>query len=215
MPARSIVSAALAALLIALPAGVLAYQASGIFPAGTWPAKDRNFQAEWYGKQLRAMHEPSLWGASALNGVDGRDRLLILPSFRPAVAIRIDRHKARAAVAEITILDGAGGYEPGVIAAHRSIPVPAEDLRVLDDAIAKAALWQQPTELDDAPDANGNIKICLDGTQLVFEHAAAGHHHLVTRHLQCDANPMLDAVFAAWIATANLQPTDRGGYRLP
>lgn len=103
---------------------------SSYLKAGTFEPPEANtdhdmqaFMEAWYGNQLRAMEEPSLFRPKDIEGFDWRVRVLVLPSFDPGFAIRVEKPIDGAVTSITTVLDGAGGYDPGEIDArmHRTL----------------------------------------------------------------------------------------------
>jgi hypothetical protein len=69
------------------------------------------------------MNEPPMSRPGDMAGYRTRFRLLVLPSFEPAFAYRVDEHSEGRAVLRWVRLDGRGAYAPGRIARHRRRPV--------------------------------------------------------------------------------------------
>lgn len=153
------------------------------FPERTWPcAYDRVRYERWFGKHLRAMGEPVFaeHGGTA-NAEVLKYRLLTLPSFRPATAIRFEvRLQNRRPVEFLKVFvseTGAGGYAPGVRKDFAERRLPPDDATFFMSSIEDVAPEDMPTE---APAAD---VICMDGVQYVFEVLDEyGDHHLVSRH---------------------------------
>ena len=92
-------------------AGLTAPAASDTyFPTDAWPASRANpldqwaFLEGWYGGQLAAMEEDTPWDADVPTELTLR--LLFLPTFSPASALRLSQN---ALSFRFTKLDGAGG----------------------------------------------------------------------------------------------------------
>ena len=83
-----------------------------------------------------------------------------------------------------TLLDGAGGYEPGQIAARTQRELTAVEVLAFIDALKVAQL---PSAQPDAVDEDGNelITVCADGTQIVLELLTPTRRVFVTRH-ECE-----------------------------
>ncbi|HEX5183031.1 MAG TPA: hypothetical protein VFW19_07750 [Allosphingosinicella sp.] len=127
------------------------------------------FHEEWFGGQLRAMHEPPLATAADLGSWSRRFRLLVLPSFRPGLAFRIDEDGKGGARMREVLLDGRGGYEPGAIAKESERSLTSEEVAWIDRAIEAAGLRRLPMQPPQPQVKNGTIMVCADGTMFVFE----------------------------------------------
>ena len=173
---------------------------------GLWKADTQAFYERWFGDQLRAMNERPLWTGDPRTRVD---RLLVLPSFFPSVAVRIER-AAGHATAVTTLLDGAGGYAPGKVAAARTRRVPPDELARFDALLGSTRIGERGTRfVRDGQDA----VICLDGTQYVVERRDAAGHRLVSRH-QCELDDGSRQAIEGLLAVGRVTRGGRGGYRL-
>jgi len=143
---------------------------------------------EWFGSQLAAAREPSLSKAADLGNKSSRFRLLILPSFSPASVYRIDEVRSGEMILTYTLLNGAGGYEPGQIEVRTRRELTANEKRQFSDALDGAKL---PSVQPDAPlttvDEDGNeiIRVCADGTRIVVERLSRNQRAFFTRH-ECE-----------------------------
>ena len=173
---------------------ILALALQGAQPAQAWDyvpdtgwhddAWARSFYERWFGGQLRAMREPPLATGSDLGGFSERLRMLVLPTFRPAYAYRVDFRADGSAALRWARLNGRGGYAPGRLARQRSRALAPHEVRRLKEALAAAALGSLPREEPLAPaDADGteDIGICVDGTGFVFEHLSVDGRHFLSR----------------------------------
>ena len=82
------------------------------WPPGTFAVRDDipdDFVRDWYSTQLCAMGEAPL---APPNDETVRIRFLWLPSFRPAISVRIEHTAGKTNMTAIE-LDGAGGYAAG------------------------------------------------------------------------------------------------------
>jgi hypothetical protein len=131
-----------------------------------------DFVAAWYSGHLRAMGEPSLWQLSRNSKDAIVYRLLWLPSFHHSICVRIDRTPGGPKL-HATVLDGQGGYEPGLVAIERNIVLPEEEWKTLNQLLERAGFWTMPTRLAD----DGGC----DGDQLIVEGVSEGTYHLVDR----------------------------------
>jgi hypothetical protein len=149
----------------------------------------RTFYERWFGDQLRAMGEPPFSGDADLAGYRERFRLLVLPSFWPGYAWRLDVRQDGSAVLRWARLSGRGGYAPGRLVRQGSRPLRAAELRAWRQALTAAALPTLARQIRDegvTTDADGsqNVSICVDAPMFVFEHLAPGRRDYVIR--DCD-----------------------------
>jgi hypothetical protein len=154
-------------------------------PPGIWrDADDAARHEAWYGGQLRAMAEPVLSRREHLSGFRRRFRLLVLPSFHPPYAIRVDQEASGAARVRIVRLTGRGGYAPGEILEQESYRLTADEAAALDRDIAGSGLASAPPRA---------ASPCLDGAHFVFELVDGQANRFVDRH-QCGLNRGLEAL---------------------
>lgn len=159
-------------------------------PDEGWPDQsDSKFYEDWFGKQLAAASEPVLANKQDLGPYANRFRLMVLPSFSHTSVYRIDETDTGAMRLTYTLLDGAGGYEPGRIAVKvQRYLTPGETgafLAVLNEARLPSA--QPEADLRVKVDENGDefITICGDGTQIVVERLSPLQRSFITRH-ECE-----------------------------
>jgi hypothetical protein len=143
-----------------------------------------SFYEGWYGDQLLAMGEPPLATDSDLAGFSERLRLLVLPTFQPGYAYRIDVRPDGSAVLRWARLNGLGGYAPGGLARQGSRLLRPKESRRLKAALEGAALSSLPRDLpirETKPDGTESLRLCIDGTAFVFEHLDAAGRAFVKR----------------------------------
>lgn len=147
-----------------------------VFPSGilTRRPDGAEFLNHWWSGQLVAMEEAAL-APRAGEGIEIY-RMLVVPTFFPSHAVRIEHDGERTRV-EYRKLDGAGGYDPGALAEVRSFEISAEQWADLSAQIAAADFFSSPTDLPNPP-------MVLDGTTWIFEGVRDGRYHVVHRHLQ-------------------------------
>ena len=182
-PSSSSSSSAVASVPPAVHTTVPANVPTAFFPPGTFPASVDKFVSDWYGKQLVAMHEPSLW-ASAVRS-ETVWRFLYLRTWGKPIAVRVtaDGHLFA------TRLGGQGGYDPGTIEAHRERTLGKSDIARIESALDAASFDTAATEGD-----MGN-----DGAQWVIERAKAGQYRLVERW-----SPDVTKTSPAFLAACNV-----------
>src|SRR3954465_12496715 len=127
----------------------------------------RDFYERWFGDQLRAMGEPPLGAPPDLAGFEERFRLLVLPTFSPAFASRIDVGRDGRATLHWADLNGRGGYDPGGLARQGSRALRGSELRRFRSALAAAAMVslrrEQSDEMVNRADGSSTIRMCVDG----------------------------------------------------
>ncbi|QUL38765.1 hypothetical protein [Erythrobacter sp. JK5] len=168
----------------------------------------RDFYEDWFGKQLAAANEKPLVDQADLYSFNSRFRLLVLPSFSPAIVLRSDQGKDGSATITYTRLNGAGGYDPGGIAVTWARELKAPELESLNSRISAANIYDAAQYHNPVAD-DGVITICADGTRYVFEYLSASGRAFATRH-ECDIdeypelNDLLNEVLNL-AATENIQ----------
>jgi hypothetical protein len=144
------------------------------FPAMAFDEREdlSDFTERWYSKHLQAMAEPSLWALSRKDRVPSVYRLLWLPSFHHTVCVRMERSPEGAKL-HAKVLDGMGGYEPGLVAIDRNLELTDEEWNGLEQGMEQAQFWAMPTRY---PDDGG-----CDGDELIVEGIRGGTYHVVDR----------------------------------
>jgi len=169
----------------ALPLAMLAFAvlapAESYVPHDIARVRDQvEFYEHWFGGPLRTMEEPSFSRADSLGEFRRRFRLVVLPSFHPAYAIRIDESRDGSAQVRIARLDQR--REGTRIAESESFVLAAAALQPVDEAIDAAALRSRRGE-----PSSGS---CTDGVTFVFELVDEAGRVFVHRH-QCSLNATL------------------------
>ena len=154
-------------------------------PPDIWrDADDAARREAWYGGQLRAMAEPILRRREDRSGFRRRFRMLVLPSFHPPYAIRVDQETSGTARVRIVRLTGRGGYAPGEILEQESYALTADQAARLDGDIEASGLASAPPRAGAA---------CIDGAHFIFELVDARGNRFVDRH-QCSLNRALETL---------------------
>jgi hypothetical protein len=177
----SVRSLAILALAAAIPA--FAWSSASLRPPNSYfpklafdEEKDASeFSSAWYSSHLRAMGEPSLWALARKNQTASVYRLLWLPSFHHPVCVRISS-TAGGARLHVKVLDGAGGFRPGLVAIERNIMLPEHEWNNLNRYLKQAGFWKMPTR----PEDDLGVE---DGAQLILEGVQAGTYHVVDRQI--------------------------------
>lgn len=187
-------------VLAVLASGSAAHAKADYVPDAGWSDEWHvEFYENWFGKQLRAMREPSFARPlEASSDLETRYRVTVIPTFRPAYAIRVDVKKSGKARVRWTALDGQGGYAPGEVASAGGRGLaPAEWARLL--AIVRAAsLEDRPMEDPGAPESeDGTTFICMDGTAWLIERVdASGRIFLERRFCGYPDRPLSEMIEA-------------------
>jgi hypothetical protein len=171
-----------------LPGLGAAAPAQHYVPASGWSRDDQaEFFEDWFGGQLQAMEEPALSAPGGNAGFRRRFRMLVLPSFHHAYAVRLDERIDGSAEVRVVRLDGAGGYSPGKLLEQESYSPDRHAVRRLHRAIAKVGLATLPRETDETRMGDGgSIVVCADGVRFVFELVDERGSRLVTRGCEMD-----------------------------
>jgi hypothetical protein len=133
------------------------------------PDQEPDFYENWFGGQLRAMGEPLLSRPRDLGSFRRRFRMLVLPTFHPAYAIRIDEGWDGRAQVTAVRLDGAGGYSPGNVAERESYQISRAGIRPFDRALRDSRFRRLSMGGEPRKSPPGTITVCSDGLELVFE----------------------------------------------
>lgn len=170
------------------------FKARDFVPEGGWKdPTSGEFYEKWFGGQLGAMNEPPMKSAADLAGNRERFRLLILPTFEPASAYRVDLGGDGSAVVRWAQLNGAGGYAPGVLACKDTFKF---------SEVQKQAFLSQVRKVDFASINTEKPGLCFDGTTLVFEHLDAHGQKMIVRHCGAEEMPLRNLV----ASMSNLKP---------
>jgi hypothetical protein len=127
------------------------------------------FEAEWFGKHLSRMEEPSL--LEMAKGKATAYRFTLLPTWGNPVAVRLTL-EGEAGDLEVRRLDGSGGYDPGKLAEKAVAKLTAADVKEFRALVAKADFWKMPTP---------EPKPGMDGSEWILEGVEGGKYHLVVR----------------------------------
>src|SRR5262249_42526043 len=130
---------------------------------------------------LRVMGEPPI--SCGLTDATETYRFLWLRAFHRPIAVRVSRgpNGIRLVAAELT---GAGGYNPGGIAARTEKSLSGADWGLLSASLSKASFWNMPTHQAEATfgvDGSQWIMVRADGSQWIIEGRRGGEYHIVDR----------------------------------
>jgi hypothetical protein len=130
-------------------------------------------ERDWFSSQLEAAKEPMLYEASLRSRRVGAwtIRFTWLRSFDPGIVVRIEGDgNKRTLIAKQ--LSGAGGYDPGRIAAQVLRPLTAQETKSLGEELSKLRLFDlQPKECD----------LGVDGADWLFEGVDSNGYQFVSR----------------------------------
>ena len=163
----------------ALDAPTRLAQNEGYLPDVLPEPEQRSSYEKWFGDHLAAMKEPSWAKASPLPRGQFKLRILYLPSFAPAHAVRVEKGKDWTAAVTVNGLNGRGGYAPGSRIGFEASMLPGEEVGELSRLMADANLATLPFS-----DKSANF-ICTDGMRIVFELVDDRGHHMAERH-ECE-----------------------------
>jgi hypothetical protein len=136
------------------------------------------FEAQWYGKSLQRMNEPSLPKFAEHVNAEVY-RALILPTWGNSIAVRVQRH-GRLFSLSARRLSGQAATDPGKLAEAKDIELDAEDSRALELLIQNFNLFQFP--------ANDGVH-GKDGDEWIIEGVLSGKYHVATRWSASDYDP--------------------------
>ncbi|MCA9511656.1 MAG: hypothetical protein KC560_13185 [Myxococcales bacterium] len=158
----------------------LANGSSGL-TASYWPEGTFAGLEPWYSVQLCSLGEPPL---APLGDDDATIlRLLWLPSFHPAVTIRIEHREGRASV-------WAAEYQ------HAHEEGPAERYRLISPKSLSENDWssleRELAAIDFAqlPEVDPNRSYCCDGSEWLIELVRGEHYHAVARRNGAELEPL-------------------------
>lgn len=128
------------------------------------------FEANWYGKSLERMKEPSLL-ESKQNTKAVIYRFMILPTWGNPISIRVWKD-GKIYNLSARRLDGQGGYDPGILIEQKDVKLSEKDSKALDTLIANLNFFQMQT--------NEEV-IGSDGDKSILEGVLNGKYHIVQR----------------------------------
>ncbi|MEM1197050.1 MAG: hypothetical protein AAGH57_13165 [Pseudomonadota bacterium] len=118
-----------------------------------------------------------------------------MPTFSPASVYRIDEMASGQWRLSYTLLDGAGGYEPGTIAEVVQRDLSPRETSAFIKARDQARLSALPQDLDLFATTNAEgeevVIICADGTRIVVEYLSPSQRFFITRH-ECELERNLE-----------------------
>jgi hypothetical protein len=153
------------------------------FPTGAFDKDDKenDDKVKRYGEYLEAMSEPSLWELSMTDQTIASYRLLWLPAFQPAIAVRAAKSDKSITI-HIVTLESAGGGKPGKVVSKHTRKMTDDEWTLLQIALEKSTYWKLRTSV------KGDLAagVVMDGDRLICEGVDSGRYHVVDRS---DAEP--------------------------
>ncbi len=143
------------------------------FPNGSLSANHQSdeFSAKWYGKQLAALQEPSLWERSKTQQTESY-RFLWLRTFHHPIAVRIDVSENGTSRLTTKMTSGKGGYAPGNLVRHLTVTLSKEQTDWFLGKIEEYKFWHLPS----VQETGGE-----DGAQWIVEGIKNRSYHIVDR----------------------------------
>ena len=182
----------LSTVLFLLLAGVGALPAQQYFPPGVLGAttQEHDFKANWYAKELKALHEPSLWELSHNDPNVEAYRFLWLRTFDHPIAARLVVRASGSGWMHARMTSGQGGHEPGRIIRWGVSWLTRAKTQSLLEALAAADFWNLPTLARLNADPDGVQRIGVDGARWIVEGVKNGQYHVVDRWSPDTADPV-------------------------
>ena len=129
-------------------------------------------ETEWYPGQLSAAREPSLYLLSRqAEPPEFALRFSLIPSFDPSMFVRIYKEGPDYWLV-VKHLSGAGGYEPGSIAASNKRRLSESEVSRLMELLAKLELFEE---------SKVDCVFGFDGSRLLFEQVDEDGYAMVNR----------------------------------
>jgi hypothetical protein len=195
-------------------AGVGALAAQQYFPPGvldTTP-QGHELKAGWYGKQLKALHEPSLWELSRNDPKVEAYRFLWLRSLHHPVAVRLVVRQGGSGWMHVRMTSGQSGYETGRIIRYGVSWLTKSKTQSLVAALAAADFWNLPTLVgvnEARPGLDGTVGIGLGGAQWVVEGVKDGRYHVVDRWSPGSEDPVREiGMLSLKLGRFRVRPSD-------
>ena len=171
------------------------------FPNGVFSADRRadEFTLKWYGGQLAALQEPSLWELSKTQQTQSY-RFLWLRTFHHPIAIRVDVNSDGTSQLTTKMTSGAGGYAPGKLIKNVTVTLGKEQTDWFLGKIEQYKFWQLPS----VQETTGN-----DGAQWIVEGIKDRAYHVVDRWTPRDGDVRaIGLVFINDLAKLKIAPAE-------
>jgi hypothetical protein len=193
-----------ALVALSLASGLL--PAQQYFPPGVLDGNpDRNqSKANWYSRDLRALHEPSLWELSRRDPNAEVYRFLWLRSFHHPIAVRVVVRMNGSGWIHARMTTGKGGNQPGGTSRYSVSWLRKGLTQSFLGAVGSAGFWSLPT----LPDADENTA-GLDGAQWIIEGIRGGQYRIVDRWSPAVGDPVREVgLLALKLARFRIRPAE-------
>lgn len=151
-------------ILVFLSLGSACMAQARYFPPGS-------LAPEWYSKNLRALHEPSLWSVSKTQAAQSY-RFLWLRTFHHPIAIRIEVNFDGTSRLWVKMTNGEAGYDPGHLVRDDTSALTKQRTDWFLGKIEENGFWRLPS---------GDNRIGNDGAQWIVEGVRSRNYHMVDR----------------------------------
>lgn len=149
-------------------------QQESYFPDNIFDKKPEtnDFMSRWYGKNLKALKEPSIY--EERNKKDKQVfRFLWLRTFHNPISIRLEINRNDGSgILYVKMTDGAGGYEPGKIKEDFKKSIAKDKIAEFLELLKRDNFWQLTTKENPSG---------LDGARWIIEGLQDGKYYLVDR----------------------------------
>ena len=136
----------------------------------------------WFGRELRAMGEPSLWQLSKSDRSARIYRMLELPALSAGSGARVVIQADGSAILYVTELEIAFDGKASKPKEKRVVNLEPLRVRALEALFARSGFWGNRIGMTERADGKP-VHVCLDGIQYVVEALTAGNYKFVTRHI--------------------------------
>jgi len=146
---------------------------TGFFPDGTFhddPKRNADI-SKWAVDSLNILQEPSLFALSNDSRVQCY-RLLLLPSFKKTVTVRLTLKRDDAGTLDVKIMNEPGKNEPARLNESKTIHASKQQVADFLHLLDKANFWDLPVR---------DERFVLDGTTFIIEGVKDGKYQVVKR----------------------------------
>lgn len=149
-----------------------------------------------YSLCLEAMGEPSLWKQSQSGGGDEVIRVLWLPTFLHPISLRVTK-SGKSITWRAVILDGKGGYRPGILAVSRQGILGEAEWESLRRLADTPSLWETPPD-----EKYGGL---TDGEDYLIERVEGRRYQFMDRY-----NPSSPEILGVFDSLVKISGIDLG-----
>jgi hypothetical protein len=172
------------------------------------PALPPDVRGQTYLPSLAGLAEPPLWPAGASRGYSRRIRLILIPTLRRRLSIRLDTRLSGQSVGHIVRQAYDQETHDWVDTDDRAFSINQADLATLDGLIAGSKIWNLYPEFWQAP----KDSICIDGVEIVLERATPAGYRYSEANAQCTAPQSMLKIAGQMVAMAGLANSDVEGW---